>query len=158
VGIAGGGYGYSLAFRTSELHQIASDAGFLLGKCIYDPDIQTEIINDLVEHLLADPPRVKDLVPLLKYAAFFKDPSFTEEQEWRLVCASPTDLHFRKGKSMIIPYTSLDISAGENLCIRYAFAGPCPHMALSTRSAESMLVHNNIIALVHPSTIPFRDW
>jgi predicted nucleic acid-binding protein len=123
------------------------------------------ITNDVVEHLLADPtrgkpPGVKELIPLLKYGAFFKDRSFAEEQEWRLVYVPPTDidLRFRKGKSMIIPYTSLDISAGENLCIRHAFVGPCPHMTLSTRSAESMLVRNNIIALVHPSTIPFRDW
>jgi hypothetical protein len=76
----------------------------------------------------------------------------------RLVCAFPADLRFRKGKSMIIPYTSLDISAGENLCIRHARVGPCPHMALSTQSAQSMLAHNNITVLVDPSAIPFRDW
>jgi len=162
-GYSGGGCGYSLAFRISELKQIASDSGFILGKCIYDPDLQNQIINELLQHLLADaapgkPPGVKDFVTLLKYGAFFKDPSFAEEQEWRLVCALPTDIRFRKGKSMIIPYTSLDISAEENLCIKHAFVGPCPHMALSTRSAQNMLVINNITVLVDPSTIPFRDW
>lgn len=162
-GYSGGGYGYSLAFDTSRLKEIASGTGFLLGRCIYDPDIQKQVIEELVQYVLADPalgkaPGAKDFVTLLKYGAFFKDPSFREEQEWRLVCALPTDIRFRKGKSMIIPYTSLDISAGENLCIQHAVVGPCPHMALSTRSTESLLISNNVIVMIYPSAIPFRDW
>jgi hypothetical protein len=162
-GYSGGGYAYSLGFKTSELQKIASRAGFLLGKCIYDTDLQTQIIEEIVQHLLgngpsAKPPRIKDFEPLLTHGAFFKDPSFEEEQEWRLVSAFPADLRFRKGKSMIIPYTSLDISAGENLCIRHARVGPCPHMTLSTQSAQIMLAHNNINVLVDRSAIPFRDW
>jgi hypothetical protein len=161
-GYSGPGYGYSLAFDAYSLKEIASHSGFLLGKCIYDSDLQKQIINELVEHVLADitpsNSSVKDFVTLLKYGAFFKDPSFAEEQEWRLVCALPTDIRFRRGKSMIIPYTSLDIDTGENLCIQHAFVGPCPHMALSIRSAEGLLFSNNITVMVHPSAIPFRDW
>jgi hypothetical protein len=162
-GYSGGGSGYSLGFETSKLKELASQSGFLLGKCIYDPDLQTHIVKELVEYVLADAapgksPDVKDLVALLKYGAFFKNPSFAQEQEWRLVSALPTDIHFRKGKSMIIPYTVLDISAANNLCIQHAFVGPCPNMALATRSAGGMLMSNNVIVTVHPSSIPFRDW
>jgi hypothetical protein len=163
-GYSGGGYGYSLAFRTPELHRIASDADFILGKCIYDPDLQNQIINELLDYLLGNGGHgkplhtTKDFLTLLKYGAFFKNPSFQEEQEWRLVCALPTNIRFRKGKSMIIPYTSLDISAAENLCVKHAFVGPCPHTELSKSSVEKLLAINNVLTIVYSSSIPFRDW
>ena len=116
-----------------------------------------------VQHLLADDaPTTISLIKasetLLLYGAFFKHPSFKKEKEWRLVCALPTDLRFRKGKSMIIPYTLLDISTGENLCIRHAFVGPCPHKELSKQSLEWLLATNNILTTVNSSSIPLRDW
>jgi hypothetical protein len=145
------------------LKEITSDSGFILGKCIYDPDLQNRIIGELIEYLLADPapgkaPGVKDFSALLKYGAFFKNVSFVQEQEWRLVSALPAKIHFRKGKSMIIPYTSLDIGTALNNCIKHVIVGPCPHKDLSKSSVERLLALNNITPSVYSSSIPFRDW
>jgi hypothetical protein len=54
-GYAGAGYGYSLGFNTSPLEQMASDSGFILGKCIYDPILQEEIIRQTIDRILNDP-------------------------------------------------------------------------------------------------------
>src|SRR5262249_45501398 len=62
----------------------------------------------------------------ITYGAFFKAPSFEQAQEWRLVSALIYAPLFRKGKSMIIPYTPLPINAAENFSINHAFVGPCP--------------------------------
>jgi hypothetical protein len=93
------------------------------------------------------------------YGAFFKHPSFEQEQEWRLVSISSAyPPFFRQGKSMIIPYTPLRISSVLNGGINHVFVGPCPHMELSMRSVRDMFGIKNINVAVHPSSIPFRDW
>jgi Protein of unknown function (DUF2971) len=162
-GYAGDGYGFSLGFIPSILKAIASDSGFLLGKCIYDPDLQKKIIAEGVEYLMTTTPsgRLEEgtyFWTVMTYGAFFKHLAFEQEQEWRLVSPDPANSHFRRGKSMIIPYASLPINSVENLGLDHAFVGPSPHMALSTRSAEDMLLCNNIDVIVHPSSIPFRNW
>jgi hypothetical protein len=161
-GYAGTGYGYSLAFIPSKLNAIASDSGFMLGKCIYDPDLQKKIIADGVEYLLTKPGSdelaiLDDYWAILIYGAFFKHASFEQEEEWRLVSTRYAPL-FRKGKSMIIPYTPLTIEAAEDLAIGHAIVGPCPHMSLSVRAVGNMLRLSNIDVEVYPSAIPFRDW
>jgi Protein of unknown function (DUF2971) len=161
-GYAGTGYGYSLAFIPSKLNAIAPDSGFMLGKCIYDADLQKKIIVEGVEYLLTKAESdelaiLDDYWTLLIYGAFFKHPSFEQEQEWRLVSTRYAPL-FRKGKSMIIPYTPLPIEAAQNLAIDHAIVGPCPHMSLSVRAVGNMLRLSNIDVEVYPSAIPFRDW
>jgi hypothetical protein len=167
-GYAGGGYGYSLGFIPSKLKTIACDSGFILGKCIYDPDLQKQIIAEGVEYLLTKPasPKVEAtdyFWYVMTCAAFFKDPSFEQEQEWRLVSHDAVRVIlkacFRKGKSMIIPYISIPINSAENLAIDHVFVGPCQHMELSRESVDDMLFRNEIADVtVKPSSIPFRDW
>src|SRR5205823_4822815 len=121
-GYSAGSYGYSLAFFSSELKDVALHSGFILGKCIYDPDLQMQIINETLEDFLTrgetgERTNLKHFVALMRYGAFFKHPSFKEEQEWRLVSMRGIKTSFRKGKSMIIPYTSLQISSARNCAI-----------------------------------------
>jgi hypothetical protein len=64
---------------------------------------------------------------------------------------------------MIIPYISMPITSKEyfetyDSAIDHVYVGPCPHMGLSTRSVDEMLLCNNIEVTVHPSSIPFRAW
>lgn len=161
-GYAGAGYGYSLGFNTSPLEKMASNSGFILGKCIYDPILQEEIIRQTIDRILNDPnqePTVHRFAIALKYGAFFKNASFSEEQEWRLIFFSPdkpAPIQFRKGKSMIIPHTSIPIDTGA--AIDHVCVGSCPRMELSQRSVEYLLIHNNVTPTVYPSSIPFRDW
>jgi hypothetical protein len=109
-GYAGGDYGYSLGFKITSLKSLAHNSGFILGKCIYDPTLQEEIIKQIIDHLLNNPdtkPTIYNFGGALQYGAFFKDPSFSAEQEWRLVSVIPdvvpTPTRFRKGKSEVDP-------------------------------------------------------
>ncbi|HKM82127.1 MAG TPA: DUF2971 domain-containing protein, partial [Candidatus Acidoferrum sp.] len=119
-GYAGGSHGYAIRFDTEMLQRAVRPNGFTLGKCIYDTDIQREIVEQAIHHCLDDelaiPSRSRwgghgPLADILfRCGVFFKEPSFAEEKEWRLV--SPTimfhneRLEFRSGRSMITPYYS----------------------------------------------------
>jgi len=164
-GYAGSGYGYSLGFGTAFLKALRGNFGFVLGKCVYDELLQEQIVKETLEYLLNVPhgqkETVRDFAAALQYGAFFKNPSFSEEREWRLVSFVPAQLapiQFRKGKLMIIPYTSVAIGKEKTSALDHVCVGPCPHMELSKRSVENLLVMNNITPCVYPSSIPFRDW
>jgi hypothetical protein len=123
-GYAGGHQGYSIGFASPALAQAASCKHFNLKKCIYDSDIQLSIVNQAIEYCiqeeLAIPSRTQwgfhgPLAEILfRCGAFFKDPSFRDENEWRLI--SPTvafrdaEVAFRVGRSIIMPYYVLPIS------------------------------------------------
>jgi Protein of unknown function (DUF2971) len=165
-GYAGHGYGYSLAFDTSVLKEKAKACGFILGECIYETEFHEEILDDAAKFLLTPPTAKKeisdDLFHVLNYLPFFKHYSFREEKEWRLVSLGQIDLwktEFRRGKSMIIPYTSIPVGEGEGSALCGVRVGPCPHKALSVASVRKMLAQQLIPpTMVEGSSIPFRDW
>jgi len=158
--------------HTGHIKDIASGSGFILGRCIYDPDLQKQVIAECVEYLITaanaefNYEEEDRFWSVMTCCAFFKHSSFEQEQEWRLVSTFFSGNHkrynFRKGKSMLIPYETMPITGPDNVVIDdlidRAYVGPCPHMALSKRSAEQLLVSNKIYARVYPSSIPFRDW
>ncbi len=161
------GYGYSLGFKSALLKESAIPSGFILGRCIYKPPLQRKIIDESLEHLLRssapDDERsiVQELLDILRFTAFFKDQSFDQEQEWRLLSTNRVSLkqtRFRSGKSMIIPYTSLEIGDGNSSSIEHVYVGPCPHMDLSISSVRRLLIQRGIEPHIHESAIPFRDW
>ncbi len=51
-GYAGGSCGYSIGFDPDALMQIADRNGFVLGRCIYDPGVQREIIQQAIAHCI----------------------------------------------------------------------------------------------------------
>jgi len=70
-GYTGGGYGFSLAFDPQSLTALASNSGSILGKCIYDTDLQNTIINEALEYLLTkgqpgDRVDIKDYVAVVR--------------------------------------------------------------------------------------------
>jgi hypothetical protein len=166
-GYAAQGYGYALGFKTAILGERIAPSGFILGRCIYDIELQDKIINEALEYILRSGApgdkgeRFQEFLSVLRYIALFKDTSFVQEQEWRLVPSEPvylTRTQFRAGKSMIIPYTSIDIGEGKNSPIYHVYVGPCPHMELSKASVSQMLIKHHILNNVGGSSIPFRDW
>jgi hypothetical protein len=172
-----GNQGYSLAFCTNALMQVTAGGNFLLGRCIYDQTLQRKIVGEAVAHCLEQalmfPTNrtfgfhgpLADI--LFRCGVFFKDVSFVEEQEWRLV--SPTimfhdkRLKFRPGNSTITPYLALDLSEGA-FPIIYVVVGPCPHMELSKSAVTSLLMQRgnrgplSAQPIAFASAIPFRNW
>jgi hypothetical protein len=175
-GYAGGGQGYAVEFDTETLKRAAQAKEFILGMCIYDPDVQQRIVDQAIQYCLdvvsavQSPEQWIGLGPLAdilsRCGPFFKEPSFKEEREWRLI--SPIIWHpyesvaFRPGRSMITPYFKLPIASEGNLPIRRVVVGPCPHMELSKQSVTNLLVksgvsvHGQEVAI--GSKIPFRNW
>jgi hypothetical protein len=150
------GHGYALGFDTDALMQIADRAQFSLGRCIYDRAVQLSIVDEAIERCLQQalpfPSEQRwgshgPLADLLfRYGVFFKDASFREEDEWRLV--SPTiyyhdeNLNFRKGRSMITPYYALSDHS------RWATSNqPSNRWALSTHGIGKVRRDNFVDAL-----------
>jgi hypothetical protein len=171
---SGGSYGYSIGFETDKLKNLTSISNFILGSCIYDKANQERIVKEICDRYLEG--SITDTgaliseftESLIELGAFFKDVSFSEEAEWRLVSKpmNARELHFRPGKSMIVPYCKLGLHDGS--VIEGVTVGPCPHMQLSVNAVSSFLLKENIgkpagspptmLPVVRWSPIPYRDW
>jgi hypothetical protein len=172
-------HGYSIAFDSDSLMHVASLEGFQVGRCIYDAEVQRNIIREAVAHCVENEIDFSSAARrwgfhgpladiLFRCGGFFKDPSFADEQEWRVI--SPAILYnnerlsFRTGKSMIIPYYRLSILCEGTLPIRHVVVGPCPHTDLAKSAVTSLMMSNGNRgplegrAVALPSKIPFRDW
>lgn len=177
-GYAGGRQGYALGFSVDVLMQSADGNGFTLGPCIYEQATQREIVREAVDHCIMDELSLTaerrwgfhgPLADILfRCGAFFKDPTFQDEKEWRLVSStvlySEEKIRFRPGNSMLMPYYALPVKNSDRHAIEFVVVGPCPHMELATSAVTSLLMrHGNDgplyarqIAL--GSKIPFRNW
>jgi hypothetical protein len=177
-GYTRGRHGYAIGFDTDVLMQVADRGGFALGPCIYDRNVQSKIVHEVVlqcikseldfytNRRLGFHGPLADI--LFRYGAFFKDASFQEEREWRLVSRpivyNDDQLRFRPGSSTIAPYYALPINHEDGLPIRKVVVGPCPHTELSKSAVVALLTrHGDRRPLkgqevAFSSTIPFRDW
>jgi hypothetical protein len=150
--------GYSIGFDPSLLVGVVKKPGFSLVKCIYDRTEQENIIRQLIDQSVnayKNPQNgivniaVEDFFEKFRrICPMFKDPSFSEEREWRLVSNFPNlQPNFRKGKSLITPYVEIKLAAKEEyIPIKQVFIGPTPHKykELSRQSVLFMLNSHNI--------------
>ena len=136
-------------------------AGFSLYPCVYDPEHQEFLINELITQLLAtnfntthgyvDPDRLRTFVVLpmggdfaerlAQLAPLLKDASFSDEKEWRLISnpISSLRLDHRPGESMITPFFRLVIgNENEFDSLEEIVVGPTPHPELSKGSVRTV--------------------
>ncbi|HEV2189089.1 MAG TPA: DUF2971 domain-containing protein [Stellaceae bacterium] len=170
------GGGVAIGFDSRGLKSAATAAGFILGKCIYDAETQRRVVTEAIEHCVAEEIAGRNnwafhgplADVIFRIGAFFKDSTFSEEKEWRLV--SPVimfrdeRMNFRRGKSMVTPFYKLPILHESSLPIHHAVVGPCPNMELA-KSAVTMLLmqhgsHGPLYGrpITFGSKIPFRNW
>jgi hypothetical protein len=178
-GYATSGTGYSIGFRSDALSSIGEGGP---EKCVYDEADQSKIINELIDDTM-NHKRVNNRKTLLRgafgieltrFATFFKNATFREENEWRLTVGpkhyTDKEFSFRPGKSMLIPYYALKI-AGDSWKnkIDEVVVGPCPHPELSTTAVNGLLVRYSVnrdgnlgellgYPRVRSSSIPYRNW
>lgn len=172
--------GYSVGFRTKFLvDSLDSIPHRFLACCIYDSNTHQELVRDLVkgvvlaaeESLSSGVPKDRvfresykqlgRLLPLL--APALKDPSFAEEQEWRLVCLPISfenqNPHFRQGRSMLIPYYEHFFPNKTRVPIEELVIGPTPHPQLARDATHSLLSASGLtLTSVRSSSIPYRTW
>jgi len=172
--------GYSIGITPHDLLN-ASANGLTLAKCIYGEKGQTELIETIIDNLFAfattlweQKPKEQDRVYRESYKLFasllstaaplIKDSSFSEEAEWRLFSQptmfDPTQLKFRPGRSMPIPYCEFPLSnLKEALKFKEVIIGPTPHPQLAQQAVEALFLNQRVNCnCIRNSVIPYRDW
>jgi hypothetical protein len=168
----GGGVGYSIGFNFGMLKSFADEQKYELARCFYTQSEHNVLADGVVTKIkktLAD--QSVDIAlavcahEVLRFAPRVKHPSFSEEQEWRLTKEVGTEegegqVKFRAGKSMLVPYGQFGLrDEYDNTPITEIVVGPTPHMDLSKRSVERLLLTHDMghVAIIE-STVPFRNW
>ena len=190
----GAASGYSIGFCGSFLEQVAQhEERFFLAKCIYKANEKRSLTTQFVEanfqeimahrNLSSDDPLYDRefwhrggsiLAHLNKFAPIFKDESFFEEQEWRIISRplNCTFEHFdyRPSRSMLAPFYRLpitnDITHQGGKRLQKIIVGPTPHQELAKRSVTSLLASKHLTSIFTPggpvsvelSKVPYRSW
>jgi Protein of unknown function (DUF2971) len=173
-----GGTGFSIGFTYDQLLPAIKKEGpnARLVKCVYQIDEQVKIVDELISRAVSrvDKDHLEDSSQIISallmrdvsnLASIFKHPAFEEEMEWRIVVgpfvSAMTDVSFRPGKSMLVPYYSFSVCAREErLLIQKVNVAPNPHGVLSGWSAIDAIFRYNAHSSegVHQSSIPYRSW
>ncbi len=179
------GKGVSLGFSKEYILQCAEKQHFKIGKCIYNPERQLQLIKEVVDAVEAEaeeyereqkgaklldeiyrPVFEKMEIDLLKIAAVLKHPSFREEEEWRVVSpvyTSYTDspILFREANAMLVPYIEFDLKlkSEQPPQIEHVFLGPTSNTSISMNSLKMFLSQHNIFPAkgIDYCQIPFRQ-
>lgn len=167
------GKGYAIGFDLKELTRIAKRHNFVLWPCVYDPDLQLELVRYLIDlwcQKFTNPAFPKDEIlkhidiDICQLAPIIKDSSFSEEKEWRLVSSVVSNqsprFAFREGEYSLIPYYNFPIiDEDQKQCINSIVVGPSPHMELASNSLITFLEAQRLAEVkVETSKIPFRNW
>lgn len=181
----GGGIGFNIKFNINDtffeqqgtfVENPVSKANckMLFRDCVYDDETKIKVVEKVLNIAEASY-RAKDryflsqlFFDLLTVNLFFKHAAFAHERECRIVIL-PTEIilkktkveskviHFKKGKSYIIPYIKLDIIPGT---IKGITQGPGPFPFHSKVSLQMLArkYYGNLGVPIETSTIPYRFW
>lgn len=171
--------GYSIGFDPDRLRQLMQPQQFFLASCIYDPQEQTKILSQIINELWeafqaeisANPAWLAALVSkycnmfiaeFIKVGPTLKDPSFFEEQEWRMIsnpiAFDDSRMGHRPGTSTLIPYFSFSLmESAVDLPITEIIVGPTRHRELALQSTRSLVQRQAVNIRTRNSRIPYRE-
>ncbi len=175
------GPGFSIGFHSKKLLEIQnSDPRILLARCIYDYPTQKQILEEGIDCELKDEfPFVlhertafseisltlKDRNEFLWFCSpLFKDSSFEEEEEWRLInpreSGEQHQLSFRPGLAMLTPYVRIPLaSTAQELGVSNIIVGPCPHPELAKRATVDFILKHGIKRCsVKTTSTSYQSW
>lgn len=173
-GYGGFGKGYAVGMELFPHPQLAQ-----YYDVVYGDDVLPELAADLLDLFVASFQKWKDSMyddwasTLSVISKSFKDESYSEEQESRLVCNSPSDddarfkrelpLNFRARGSDIMPYISMSLGLLRNegeeprLPIKRIIIGPSVDFERNFSSVTALLKANSYEDVeVVSSAVPFR--
>ncbi|WP_176560224.1 DUF2971 domain-containing protein [Brevibacillus dissolubilis] len=169
--------GYNLGFKRAELieclRNYAIQNGFLLfyGKIIYDLEQQKKLLTRLIERYISNKTDIENIsdflagvinhvdlsVQLNLYSLFFKHPSFSPEEEYRIVLIKSNhsfDVSFRHRLGIIIPYIEVGI---DQIPITEINIGPKNNIDIAKLGVERFLSHSGHTNVkIHKSAVPLR--
>lgn len=181
------GKGVSLGFDAGALCSVACNQvpAFVIGKCVYDRNRQLDVATTIVKRLLElaqtmgehpNPPDGRESFQhvfetiegdVLRVAALLKNPSFREEEEWRV--ASPiyqncleVAVEHREGTSTLVPFIPFNLprSPEGGLGLSSVVIGPTPRLFSSMDSISTFLSKAESTPQfgILPSEVPYRTW
>ena len=173
-GYCPGGGGFSVGFDSDQLGKAADSRHAFIAPCVYDPDLQSHLVKQLVDGFIKEgfTERDKDFdakkvswdftMDCIFLACVLKHPSFKDEQEWRIVSQSipPTDpqLGFRKSRTALIPHLRFELTEPQVPLNVHLVVGPNPEMELALESATSLFAATNCTGpAVSTSVVPYRQ-
>jgi hypothetical protein len=159
----------SLRFNAQILKSLSN---ITLHKVIYDENIQTKIIDYFLECfcIMKDYFNKHNIYSIhyvgywinkfRRLIATFKDKSFSEENEWRLIydhsdCDNKKNIYFRKKNNYILPYVEID-EINVSTLINQVIVGPSSNNTLSGKSIEYFFGTGKYSIEIIYSKIPFR--
>jgi hypothetical protein len=171
--------GYSFSFDSQHIDQMCTTYNLAFKKCLYTAEDQRQfIIDEIIDVPLASIRQAVEGtrentargilrskgVALMTYnihlsiinrahlLAFIKDPTFAQEQEWRIVASEKSMqninsyLKYRSSRNMLIPYLDLPIplrpdneDPQNNLIINKVRISPTAHKDLALASCRMMM-------------------
>ena len=176
--------GVSIGFSKSGLEGIASQNGFELVRCLYDPDEQAQALNSELDAIIAkfvvDAPSISTagrpqnqryllylnqyVERLLKACCRIKDPYFLEEVEWRLVSKyyesyRVPDIKFDERRTTLIPFVELPLEGihGDGRLFEEVFVGPSPNPTLAFAAIATFLSNRGVCHVTRNSLSPERQ-
>ena len=177
-----GGSGVSIGFSFADIRELAERSDFLVIKCIYDAETKHNILIQILNQItqiwaprLSSDPDLDEQAAInfrnifLRYAPAFKNGSFREEAEWRLVsppvACNHESIAFRHTSTMLVPYYRFKLDAlgkkglrgSDDLCIRTITVGPNNNRDLAKSSISMLLCRYNIHwSNLSACTTPYR--
>ena len=173
--------GFCIGINGNRLVDLVREQEFYLAPCIYERVLQQRLLHALIEEVLEEntlqprQPVAKGRIVLpggnlrdylLRYAPILKDPSFVEEQEWRIIspvqrCDGPL-FDFREGRTMLIPFYRFPLHRVDgSVPIEEVIIGPTPDPQRSEGSVRSFLIRHGFShaqVKVTCSEVPYRSW
>ena len=176
-GYGANGSGHSIGFDGNQLKKNFSK--YKLSKVVYSEDDQIEIIQQVFKatinsfEKLTKNMKVNEAGQLaethakifekemLYYATFFKHPTFSEENEWRLVimqdekCQSEK-IDFRASQRGIIPFIKISSDTDRELPISKIIIGPTEHKLFAKKAVEMATASKYPKLGINNSKIPLQ--
>ena len=169
----GKGGGVSFSFDEDDLNFFCSEHSYGLLSCVYNIKEQKEHLEGLMDRYVVDYLKTIDsdesnadklllfTKNLMDVAIKYKDNSFHEEVESRIICGNKKSMDlgisYRVNNSLIVPHVELPILGDDGIKIKKIVIGPNQSKELIKLSIEKLLKQKNIeFDEVLFSNIPYR--
>lgn len=177
------GAGVNIGFEIDSLKRLCDQRGLDLVQCVYTIEERDKVLGELFDQIkayfeiqfahLADSyePKICEFLDflngacekLLKVFCRIKDPTFSEECEWRLVSKYykyyvDPDIKFRPSETTLIPYIELQLSGMryDGYLFESVHVGPSPSFNLSFQAISAYLSGKQACKETLSSMSPYR--